>query len=109
MNLYLVWTRTRYSDKAGDTIYPRYLTVLPYAYRRTRTAENWVMRTPQTLYQQVCKHSMLPTNVNLVFGYLLSSPTSFTICVFWCLARPSHYGTRTRVCPVKAGYPNHLD
>lgn len=21
----------------------------------------------------------------------------------------SHYGTRTRACPVKAGYPNHLD
>lgn len=34
------------------------LTVLPYAYRRIRTAEFWVMRTPQTPYQQVCKHSV---------------------------------------------------
>ena len=34
------------------------ISVLPYAYRRIRTAENWVMRTPQTLYQQVCKHSV---------------------------------------------------
>ena len=57
-------------------------TVLPYAYRRIRTAENWVMRTPQTLYQQVCKRSVLPTNVNLVCGYLLLSPTSFTVAFF---------------------------
>ena len=26
-----------------------------HAYRRIRTAEFWVMRTPQTPYQQVCK------------------------------------------------------
>ena len=56
--------------------------VLPHAYRRIRTAENWVMRTPQTLYHQVCKHSVLPTNVNLVCGYLLPSPTSFTVAFF---------------------------
>lgn len=30
-------------------------------------------------------------------------------CVVYCRAQPSHTGTRTRVCPVKAGYPNHLD
>ena len=36
------------------------LTVLPYAYRRIRTAEFWVMRTPQTPYQQVCKRFRAP-------------------------------------------------
>ena len=30
-------------------------------------------------------------------------------CVVYCRAQLSHTGTRTRVCPVKAGYPNHLD
>ena len=39
------------------------LTVLPYAYRRIRTAEFWVMRTPQTPYQQVCKHFRAPMNI----------------------------------------------
>ena len=46
------------------------LTVLPYAYRRIRTAEFWVMRTPQTPYQQVCKHFRAP-HEHLVFSYLL--------------------------------------
>ena len=57
--------------------------VLPYAYRRIRTAENWVMRTPQTLYQQVCKHSVLPVLAEyLVCGYLLPSPTSYSVAFF---------------------------
>ena len=31
-----------------------------HAYRRIRTAEFWVMRTPQTPYQQVCKRFRAP-------------------------------------------------
>ena len=57
--------------------------MLPYAYRRIRTAENWVMRTPQTLYQQVCKLFRAPSMAEyLVYGYLLQSPTSYSVAFF---------------------------
>ena len=62
-----IWTSADLLYKLCGTEKPPLLTtqtwppaVLPIAYRRIRTAEFWVMRTPQTPYQQVCKRFRAP-------------------------------------------------
>ena len=45
-----------------------------HAYRRIRTAEFWVMRTPQTPYQQVCKRFRAPHCMRILLHSIFASP-----------------------------------